>query len=328
MIRIIFALRFFFIFAVLILFGSKAIWNSFLSRSKDIPAIERPIEISENSPSSQIILNYRTPSDPPLLAQLSDDFSIEKVKTVSYGKIKVLMLQENYQSGINDLVNYRIQVFVSGNIVARKIVMEQPENIAPIVEIIELDQDNNHPEVIVAFYSGGNHCCTTRFIFTSVKKSENWALVESVQDGIYSSPKMHGGSTVLSYKDWDDRFNYVFDSYAGSVSPPIFYELHNTKLIDVSRNAEYKVEIKRSIDEVLKVSGDRSNGFWAGYVASKALVGEFEEAWKEMLIGYDRNSRHGLNKCLQFRDSNCLKSLFFDDFPQALKAFLDETGYI
>jgi hypothetical protein len=52
-------------------------------------------------------------------------------------------------------------------------------------------------------------------------------------------------------------------------------------------------------------------------VASKALVGEFEEGWQRMLRHDDRQSRWGLG------DGQPAQS-----FPQALRAFLIETGYL
>ena len=97
-----------------------------------------------------------------------------------------------------------------------------------------------------------------------------------------------------------------------------------------------------------------SNGFWAGYVATKARAGEFDEAWEMMLANYDHESNWGLDdtsagqsmtskfvegviestrqlkECSNSDNENlnCETPLRFESFPEALETFLKETGYI
>ena len=73
------------------------------------------------------------------------------------------------------------------------------------------------------------------------------------------------------------------------------------------------------------------NGFLAGYVANKALVGELSEGWDRMLQLYDTSSEMGLTECEGDLDANgkCMGGdSVYNSFPEALRAFLVDTVYI
>ena len=73
------------------------------------------------------------------------------------------------------------------------------------------------------------------------------------------------------------------------------------------------------------------NGFLAGYVANKALVGELYDGWDRMTQRYDASSDWGLKECKGDLDDNgkCLgREAVYSSFPEALRAFLIDTGYI
>ena len=74
-----------------------------------------------------------------------------------------------------------------------------------------------------------------------------------------------------------------------------------------------------------------ANGFLAALVATKALVGDFDAGWRRMLGSYDRRSDWGLTSCEAGYDAkgNCRRpEKRYADFPAALRAFLDRTGYL
>jgi hypothetical protein len=73
------------------------------------------------------------------------------------------------------------------------------------------------------------------------------------------------------------------------------------------------------------------NGFLAAYVANKALVGEFEDGWQRMLQRHDRRSSWGLKQCTAgYDEAGSCKAAeqVFASYPEALRAFLAQTGYI
>jgi hypothetical protein len=73
------------------------------------------------------------------------------------------------------------------------------------------------------------------------------------------------------------------------------------------------------------------NGFLAAYVATKSLVDELFDGWDRMLLRYDSKDLSGLRECQAEYDEkgNCkAKEIVYDSYPQALRAFLIETGYL
>jgi hypothetical protein len=74
-----------------------------------------------------------------------------------------------------------------------------------------------------------------------------------------------------------------------------------------------------------------ANGFLAAWVATKALVGEFDSGWKRMLGLYDRGSDWGLTACEAGYDAkgDCRRpEKRYASYPDALRAFLRRTGYL
>jgi hypothetical protein len=72
-----------------------------------------------------------------------------------------------------------------------------------------------------------------------------------------------------------------------------------------------------------------ANGFLAGYVGEKILLGEGKGAWALMLAHYDRESDWGLEICEQplTFDGECPIKPLRLTFPDALERMLKENGY-
>lgn len=62
----------------------------------------------------------------------------------------------------------------------------------------------------------------------------------------------------------------------------------------------------------------------ADYVATKAMLGEFDKAWAFMLENYDPRSDWEL----EIRDDTGEIVDYYPDYPTALRAFLVERGYL
>jgi hypothetical protein len=73
-----------------------------------------------------------------------------------------------------------------------------------------------------------------------------------------------------------------------------------------------------------------ANGFLAGWVAAKILVGEGQEAWQRMLTGYNHDPDFGPEECTAALpiDSCPDDKRRRIDFPIALKQHLVKQGYI
>jgi hypothetical protein len=201
------------------------------------------------------------------------------------------------------------------------------------VQIVELDPSNAFPEVLFSMFDGGAHCCTTVTIFTQTSGSTKW---KKVPGGVFDG----GGEPAVSVLGkgrshlitFDHAFLYRFGSYAGSFWPDAILELQGGKMVNVSHRGEFVAHHRKALAEMEKhfpTSRPGSNGFWAGYVAAKSLVNEFDDGWKRMLDSYDTESTEGLETCVE-KDSkgNCRKHKKYSSFPEALGAFLKEKGYV
>ena len=80
---------------------------------------------------------------------------------------------------------------------------------------------------------------------------------------------------------------------------------------------------------IAEVPDEDLNGFLAGYVGEKILLGEGKQAWKLMLAYYDRKSDWGLDVCGKPLDANgaCPGKTERLTYPEALERMLNENGY-
>ena len=81
--------------------------------------------------------------------------------------------------------------------------------------------------------------------------------------------------------------------------------------------------------ESLPEEVEDANGFLAGYVGEKILLGEGKQAWDLMLGYYDKASDWGLEVCNQpvTEDGECPGEQIKLTFPDALERMLKENGY-
>jgi len=205
-----------------------------------------------------------------------------------------------------------------------------------ILQIVELDSSNPYPEVLLSTFTGGPHCCNDTRVLTSNANGNNWSVVKlGLSDGgtNFARDPLSLGRNVIVGRD--DRFLYRFGSYADSWAPVRIWQLNGSKFVDVSHLPEYRPIHRKSLGNMSSWFSQRSqefpNGFLAAYIANKSLVGELFDGWDRMLLRYDSNDKWGLTVCAAGYDDNgnCrAKEIDYDSYPQALRAFLIETGYL
>jgi hypothetical protein len=230
------------------------------------------------------------------------------------------------------------------------------QSLVTLLQIVELDNTNQTPEVLFSSYSDGAHCCSTINIF-SQDKNTTWQRTK--MEGFDGYPI--GATTIDGIDDnvivtSDNRFLYTFDSYVDSSAPDLVYTIQAGKFVDISNHDILVPYFKNQVtilEEQLSETMTRSNGFWAGYVGIKARAGEFDDGWAAMLDNYDRDSNWGLDELTtdlsatqkfvegvskrmeelecsisENKSPNCQTLLHSETFPDVLEAFLQETGYI
>ena len=233
-----------------------------------------------------------------------------------------------------------VSVSVNGQEVGRLVGAQAPYS-SSVVQLADLDPSNKYPEVILSSFTGGAHCCTEIKALSSDASGNNWSEVKlGSYDGGPSPAKdpLSDGRYYITVAD--DRFLYKFTNYACSASPTRLLRLEGKSLKDVTLDQAffaYHSKAARSFEDSLPPAGDERyssdciNGFLAGYVAAKALVGELESGWQTMLKSYFRGSDWGLKECLSGYDEkgDCRgPETVYSSFPEALKALLLRAGYI
>ena len=208
-----------------------------------------------------------------------------------------------------------------------------PGGIGPRASIIRLDTHTPLPQVVIWDSTGGNGCCTETWIGTQ-DTTGNWKTIkaESLDEG-YRIIDLNGDGTK-ELVSVDSGFINAFASHAGSFAPPKIERLVGLELKDVTHEPGYRnflrQELKRMESFLPKVSYE-VNGYLGGWVATKALVGEFFDAWKIMLTKYDRSTDWGMMSTCQsgvtpdLCPENERRRL---DFPEALLKLLVEKEYV
>lgn len=216
--------------------------------------------------------------------------------------------------------------------------IEDGEDWDDAVELRRLDPDTSLPQIVLTAYTGGAHCCTVTKIVTYTGK--RWRVVDAGTidgDTGYKFVDLNGdrGSELISV---DNSFLYAFSAYAFSYAPTVIKLLSGSELKIVTRDRRYRgflrdelrrMETEASASGVLDSDVGR-NGYLAGWVAQKILVGELEDAWRTMLVSYQRDASWTLDECLNGALAfECPGAETYPvAFPPALASHLMRTGYL
>jgi len=200
------------------------------------------------------------------------------------------------------------------------------------VQIAEFDPGNPHPEVVVSFYTGGAHCCSDTSVVTSNADGSAWASVDVGQfDGSPLLATDLDGDGRYEFAVRDNAFLYAFACYACSEAPLEVFTVESGAVKIVTSEARFRPAQESWLKSMIgNVPGDDVNGFLAGYVGEKIVLGEGKQAWDLMLAHYDRASDWGLETCEQPLDEDgaCPRQEVKLSFPDALERMLNENGYI
>lgn len=205
------------------------------------------------------------------------------------------------------------------------------ETPASELKLFVLDKSRPFPQAVFTYYWNGAHCCTVTQIITT-GPSNNIVVVspDALDGGGYRFRDLDNDGNV-DLLSADNSFYYAFASYAESVAPPRIHNLQDGVLVDVTQQPQFRGAIALWLNNIESVDKDEkaNNGYWAGWVATKAELGQFRDAWAKMLSSYDRESTWSLQECLQGPLDKCsedkLRTL---EFPEALAKHLVKAGYI
>lgn len=199
-----------------------------------------------------------------------------------------------------------------------------------------LDPDTKVPQVILAPYSGGAHCCLPKIIL--VLYQGKWR-VRQIDAGLDSDefvfPKDIDGDGRPDFALFDDRFAYVFGCFACSWLPTQVFYLQGDKIVDGTASGRYDRILRDDLAKAKQacVGKDAGNGYCAGVAADGARLRQFEANWLWLLKHYPRSDNWGYPEgCTidmpEGKDCPADKAVKFISFPESLAWFLRRNGYI
>lgn len=188
----------------------------------------------------------------------------------------------------------------------------------------------------VAFYqsySGGMHCCQELRVVVPAPDGPKVVELGSYDGSPIAWPKDIDGDGNLDFVVADDRFLYAFESYAGSVAPPLVLNVIDGKKVDISGEPRFRPVFEKAAGtyRAACIKEAYPNGACAAYAAAAARIGQLDAAWAVILKEYQKDRRTWPEGCRQPRDAehNCPEGQEIDypDYPTALRAYLRELGY-
>jgi len=214
--------------------------------------------------------------------------------------------------------------------------LDENYNDNPISElsVLRLDPANSRLNIVFSSFWGGAHCCTMTKIASLVDGKWQVIQAETLDAGGYLFKDIDGDG-VFELVSVDNSFYYAYSSYSASVAPIRLSRLTGDKIIDVTHSPQYQEYLREDLLSTEKAAQEqselwRSNGFLAGWVASKALVNEFDDAWSRMLTLYDKDDDWSLSRCrVALVGYSCPAGEAFKvTFPEALRDHLSRAGYL
>ena len=271
---------------------------------------------------------------PTIEAGGGDNDAPTKPQEISQGAVRVTLGYRQQRSDEDDeLLSIPVVTVFAGG---KEVASFEGEDVGfadpPVsVQIAEMDPGNAYPEVVVSFYTGGAHCCSDTNVLTANADGSSWSTIDIGE--------FDGGPLLATDLDGDGRYEfatrdnallYAYACYACSEAPLQVIAIENGAVKNVTEDLRYRPAHASWLKQMIEnIPEDDINGFLAGYVGEKTVLGEGKQAWELMLEYYDRTSDWGLTACnVQLDDDGeCPGKEITLSFPDALEHMLKENGY-
>jgi hypothetical protein len=276
-----------------------------------------------------------TPADtaPKIEAGGGEESATPAAQEISQGAVKAALSYVEGKSEEGDITRAPVVTVFAGGKEVAKLEGDSGGSADPPVslQIAEINPGNSNPEVVVSFYTGGAHCCSDTSVVTSSPDGATWTTVDVGEfDGGPLLATDIDDDGRYEFETRDNAFLYTFGCYACSEAPLEVLALENGAVKNVTGDARFKAAHEAWLKTMIEnVPDEDVNGFLAGYVGEKALLGESKPAWALMLGYYDKASDWGLEVCNQKlnQDGECPGQEVKLTFPDALERMLKENGY-
>lgn len=193
-----------------------------------------------------------------------------------------------------------------------------------------LDPAHSGMDVLVAWYTGGAHCCTRVKIASLIGRQ--WGLIDldewNTEPDEFPLPR-RGPDGVAVLPLWDEDFNYAFASYAFSGVPLKLLRVDRGKIVNVSADPQYRPWILEDMAQWQTLctdpKQDERNGFCAAYAADAAHAGQLDQAWPVVMQNAQDEKQ---SFCRTYSRGHCQDAVKFEHYADALRWFLQQRGYV
>ena len=208
-----------------------------------------------------------------------------------------------------------------------------PNGVGLAFGVGKLDPQGEGEQVFVVDFTGSAHCCYHARVLELVPGGWRVADVGAFEgDPSGAFPKDIDGDGVPDIVVTDDRFAYAFTDFAESVMPSRFYDIVGGQAVDVSAQSRYASEFRRALKASEAICLKHGNGGCAAMVAEAARLGLRDWAWRVMLANYDSGVTWDWPPLCRVaaQPGQCPPddAQTFNNMPDALAAFLAQTGYV
>jgi len=183
------------------------------------------------------------------------------------------------------------------------------------------------PSVLLQSYTGGAHCCW--HLIAVMPTGKKFVKVDFGRwDGdMLAWPTDLSGDGVADFRFRDQNFLYAFGSYAGSRPPFKIMTIRALKPVDVSTDPVFRPLYAADLPKVRTACLEEDNGpdggACAGYLATAARLGRFDQAWASFLRTDLSKQTGRIEPCSDSRPNACVSQLAGD-----ICAFLRKLRYI
>jgi hypothetical protein len=159
------------------------------------------------------------------------------------------------------------------------------------------------------------------------RRAMNWGLNRPVDKPSTSHFSILDGDGNVEFDLGDDRFLYVFSSYAESTPPVKIMALRDGAATDVTREDAFRPVVERRLTASMRACFEQSTaGVCAGALGNAALLGYFPAALELMTL--EEIDRQMEDYFLDCDDSTaCKGKKRFQDFAEAAAWRLQNWGY-
>ena len=212
-----------------------------------------------------------------------------------------------------------------------------PPGTVPIYAVVKLDAKDPVASLLVQAYTGGAHCCNEYSAIVPVGDALKVVPIGLFNGGpLDEIPTDLDGDGRVDIAVQDDRFLYEFAPYYASWAPPMFLNVVDGEVVDVSTRPAFRKALDDYAADALKscedLTEEHRNGACAVYVAIKARQGAYAQALK-------RVSRFINREALDFLPVGCAADtgggpcpddmdIRFEWFEDALDYHLKRIGYL